>query len=216
MSFEGERAALVAALVRGGYLSDGRVIDVLKRVPRELFVPDDVRGHAYVDCPQPIGFNQTISAPHMVAIMSELLDVKPDSRVLEVGTGSGYQAAILGELAGAGSVVSVERIPELAERARTLLAGLNYSNITVVDGDGGVGFQEFAPYDRILVTAAAPEVPQSLVAQLAVHGKMLVPVGGRWSQTLIEVYKDSDGSIRGKSHGGCVFVPLIGRGGWNA
>jgi len=211
---DGERDRFIDRLVSNGYLKSERVIKAFGSVPRHLFVPEEIRDVAYDDCPQPIGFNQTISAPHMVAIMTELLDVRPDSGILEVGTGSGYQAAILAELAPQGLVVSLERVPELADRAGRTLRELGYGNVRVVEGDGTLGFRECAPYDRILVTAAAPAVPKSLVGQLAAGGRLLVPVGGRWSQTLLEVDRDGRGRVSERSHGGCVFVPLIGREGW--
>jgi len=212
--FESERERLIRGLLESGYLRNPRVADVLRKVPRQNFVPDEIREWAYADTPQQIGFSQTISAPHMVAIMTELLDVQRNSNVLEIGTGSGYQAAILAELADGGRVVTVERIPELAEISRERLRGMGYSNVTVVSGDGTLGCPDSAPYDRIIVTAAAPDVPPTLVSQLAHCGRMLIPVGGRWGQTLLEVLKDQGGEVTVREHGGCVFVPLIGKEGW--
>jgi len=214
MSFDYDRAAMVDRLVSAGYARTGRVIEALRKVQRHLFVPDEFKSSSYVDSPQPIGFNQTISAPHMVAMMSELLDVEPGLKVLEVGTGSGYQAAVLSVLSEPGRVVSVERVGELAGRTRRLLESLGYSNVSVVEGDGTIGYEADAPYDRIIVTAAAPEVPMALISQLASGGRMIVPVGSRLSQTLVEIMKDERGEVTGRSHGGVVFVPLIGRHGW--
>jgi protein-L-isoaspartate(D-aspartate) O-methyltransferase len=212
--FEKERSLLVDALVSEGFLRSSRVIGALGRVERHRFLPRELQGSAYVDSPLPIGFSQTISAPHMVAIMSELLDVGEGFNILEVGTGSGYQAAVLAELAPKGRIVTVERVSELADKARGLFEALGYGNIVVVAGDGTEGVPRFAPYDRVIVTAAAPKVPDALVAQLAAGGRLLVPVGERRVQTLMEVLKDADGGVRMVSHGGCVFVPLIGRDGW--
>ncbi|MBD3388087.1 MAG: protein-L-isoaspartate O-methyltransferase [Candidatus Altiarchaeales archaeon] len=210
-----ERRELVERLVSRGYLKSKRVIEAMSRVPRHLFMPGGIRDRAYADTPQPIGSNQTISAPHMVAIMTELLDVREDSHILEVGTGSGYQAAILAELAREGDVVTVERVPELAERSRELLRSLRYDNVEVVDADGTMGHAGKAPYDRILVTAASPGVPKALADQLADDGRMLIPVGGRSGQTLLEIRKDASGRPEEICHGGCVFVPLIGEDGWD-
>jgi len=214
MDYGAERRRMVEGLVRRGYLREGRVFEAMLKVRRHLFVPEESTGYAYVDSPQPIGCGQTISAPHMVAMMTELLDVERESRVLEVGLGSGYQAAVLAELAGEGMVVSVERVPELAEMGRRTLAAEGYVNVRVVVGDGTLGWPKEAPYDRIIVTAAAPHVPSALVGQLAPGGRMLLPAGGRWSQTLTEVVKDAGGMVRETTHGGCVFVPLIGVDGW--
>jgi protein-L-isoaspartate(D-aspartate) O-methyltransferase len=214
MSWDDERAALVGALMRRGILRTPRVIDAFLAVPRHLFLPEPIRGEAYVDSPQPIGSGQTISAPHMVAIMTELLDVKAHSRVLEVGTGSGYQAAIISHLAPKGFIVSVERHEALAAHAAGLLRRLGYVNVDVVVGDGTIGHPAGAPYERIIVTAAAPRVPKALIEQLGCGGRMLIPVGGRWSQTLLEVVKDGAGNVSESRRGGCVFVPLIGGDGW--
>jgi protein-L-isoaspartate(D-aspartate) O-methyltransferase len=214
MDFAARRAKMVEDLRGDGYLRSDAVIAAMGKVERHLFVPDEMRESAYEDCPQPIGFNQTISAPHMVAIMTELLDVQPASRILEIGTGSGYQAAILSELAHRGKVVTVERVPELVEHVRKVFSSGGYVNVDVRIGDGSLGFPEYAPYDRIIVTAAAPAVPPSLVRQLGAGGRLLVPVGDRWGQVLVELEKDCKGESVGRSHGGCVFVPLIGKDGW--
>ncbi|HUL62132.1 MAG TPA: protein-L-isoaspartate O-methyltransferase [Methanocella sp.] len=189
-----------------------RVLVAMARVPRERFVPEEARGHAYVDTPLSLGYGQTISAPSMVGIMCSVLDVRDGQKVLEVGGGWGYHAAVMSLLAGPGRVYTVERIPELADRARALLKELGYDNVVVVTGDGSTGLPEFAPYDRISVAAAAPRVPEPLVAELADHGRMVVPVG-QYIQELILVEKD-DGRVRTTPKGGVAFVPLVGRAGF--
>lgn len=213
VELEKAKRSLIQSLRSSGYLRTPSVVDAFMKVPRECFVPEEQRGFAYDDRPLPIGFGQTISAPHMVAIMTELLDVREDSKVLEVGCGSGYQAAVLAELAKRGFVYSVERVPELVEMARRNLGKCGYGNVEVVLGDGTLGYTEEAPYDRIIVTAGAPRVPARLVEQLGEGGIMLVPAGQRYVQDLIMVRK-AGGRIVTEDHGGCVFVPLIGEDGW--
>ncbi len=191
---------------------DRRVLDAMGRVPRHLFVPEPLREHAYEDRPQAIGADQTISQPLMVAMMTELLRLHGDETVLEVGTGSGYQAAILAELAR--RVVSMERHSPLAERARCLLEYLGYQNVAILVGDGSLGLAEEAPFDRILVTAAAPSIPQPLIDQLAPGGRMVLPVGSAEMQDLTLVDKSPSGSVMVEQYGACVFVPLVGSCGW--
>jgi protein-L-isoaspartate(D-aspartate) O-methyltransferase len=169
------RAAMVAEQIVGRGVADPRVLAAMRKVPRHLFVPEAVRPAAYDDSPLPIGHGQTISQPYIVAYMSEVLQVAPEHRVLEIGTGSGYQAAILGELAR--EVYTIEIVPELAERARATLASLGYANVHVRVGDGYLGWPEQAPFDRIMVTAAPDHVPQPLVEQLADGGRLVLPVG---------------------------------------
>lgn len=169
------RAVMVAEQIVSRGVTDPRVLAAMRKVPRHLFVPEAVRPSAYEDSPLPIGFGQTISQPYIVAYMSEVLQVAPDHRVLEVGTGSGYQAAILAELAR--EVYTIEIVPELAERARTTLESLGYANVHVRVGDGYLGWAEHAPFDRIMVTAAPDHVPQPLVEQLADGGRLVLPVG---------------------------------------
>jgi protein-L-isoaspartate(D-aspartate) O-methyltransferase len=169
------RAAMVAEQIVARGVADPRVLAALRKVPRHLFVPEAVRPSAYDDSPLPIGYGQTISQPYIVAYMSEVLQVAPDHRVLEIGTGSGYQAAILGELAR--EVYTIEIVPELAERARATLESLGYANVHVRVGDGYLGWPEQAPFDRIMVTAAPDHVPQPLVDQLADGGRLVLPVG---------------------------------------
>ncbi|MGC9072050.1 MAG: protein-L-isoaspartate(D-aspartate) O-methyltransferase [Acidilobus sp.] len=207
---------MVDDLKSRGYLSSPDVERALLKVPRELFVPEDQRAYAYEDRPLPIGHGQTISAPSVVARMTELLDVKKGNKVLEVGTGSGYQAAILAWLVGdEGHVWTVERVPELATRARVAIetAGLG-PRVTVVVGDGSLGYPPAAPYDRIIVTAAAPRVPNSLLDQLTVGGKIVIPVGIRTSQILHVIVKKGQRSYDVKLDLEVLFVPLVGAEGW--
>ncbi len=216
MGFENERKELVDKLVREGILKSKEVIEAFLKVPREEFVPKHLRRLAYADTPLPIGYGQTISAPHMVAIMTEALAPRKGHRVLEVGTGSGYQAAILAEIVGdEGHVWSIERIPALAEFARENLRRTSYARrVTVIIGDGSRGYPDAMPYDRIIVTAAAPDVPQPLVEQLAVSGRLVIPVGGSLTQRLLILEKRPDGSVVKRWGTYCVFVPLIGEYGF--
>jgi len=188
-----------------------RVIEAFGKVPRHLFVPEQFQSHSYNDHPLPIGEGQTISQPYMVALMTDLLNLSGEEKVLEIGTGSGYQAAILAELGK--EVYTVERHKLLAERAERLLGELNYQNVKVLVGDGTKGWKEFSPYQRIIVTASAPDVPQPLFEQLDEMGKLVIPIGGRWSQDLALIEKRKGKMIR-KSICGCVFVPLIGEYGY--
>ncbi len=190
---------------------DERVLKAMDSVPREAFVSEALRARAYEDSPLPIGEEQTISQPYMVALMTELLRLKGDEKVLEIGTGSGYQTAILAELAG--KVFSIERSFTLSQKARKNLENLGYTNVLLRVGDGTIGWAEFAPYDRIIVTAGAPDVPQSLLKQLSEGGIMVVPAGDRAHQDLKVITKTKSG-LDIRSGGGCVFVPLIGREGW--
>jgi len=220
LSFEKQRRELVEMLKEEGIIKSQLVEEAMLSIPREHFVPPHLREHAYSDTPLPIGCGQTISAPHMVALMTEELRVEPGHRVLEVGTGSGYQAAILAYIVSKkpqGHVFTIERIPELAYRALRNIAKCGQSIrrfTTVVVGDGSRGLEEFAPYDRIIVTAAAPSVPRPLIEQLKPGGIMVIPVGSRWSQILQIVEKGYDGRIRTRNSIPCIFVPLIGEYGW--
>jgi protein-L-isoaspartate(D-aspartate) O-methyltransferase len=172
---DAERAAMVQEQLRARDIRSARVLEVMGRVPRHLFVPEEQRGAAYGDHPLPIGYDQTISQPYIVAFMTQALDVRPTDRILEIGTGSGYQAAILGELGG--QVYTIEIVAPLAERSRALLASLGYRNVHVRAGNGYLGWPEQAPFDRIMVTAAPDDVPAALVAQLKDGGLMAIPVG---------------------------------------
>jgi protein-L-isoaspartate(D-aspartate) O-methyltransferase len=214
MSEEAERARMVREQLEARDVHDPRVLDAMRRVPRHLFVPEKLRAHAYEDRPQPIGEAQTISQPLMVGLMTELLEVTPSDRVLEIGTGSGYQAAVLAELAA--EVVSIERHECLAARARELLEWLGYRTVRIEVGDGTEGWPELAPYDRIVVTAGAPSMPPPLIEQLKPGGKIVAPIGGRVVQTLTLGWKDEAGAFRTAGYGECVFVPLIGKYGWRS
>lgn len=220
MNFEVQRRRVIEYLVLAGYVKNPRVIKALLSVPREYFVPGHLIEYAYVDSPLPIGCGQTISAIHMVAIMTEELDPEPGDKVLEIGTGSGYQAAVLAEIVARqdpgkrGHVYTIERIPELVEFAKKNLARAGYSEyVTVIQGDGTLGYSEEAPYDRIIVTAAAPSVPEPLLKQLANGGRLVIPVGDLYSQRLLIVEK-KNGELREKWGIECIFVPLIGEYGW--
>lgn len=209
--YERQRLHLVD-LIRDQGIEDMDALRVFATVPRHRFVPEAVRHRAYEDRALPIGQGQTISQPSIQALYLQTLELKPTDAVLEVGTGSGYQTALLAELAE--RVYSIERIRELAVSARTVLDDLGYSNIAIMTGDGTVGWSRYAPYDAILVAAAAPRVPAALVDQLAPGGKLLVPVGGRDLQQLMLVRKNQDGTTEEEAVTGCVFVPLVGRFGW--
>jgi len=194
-----------------GSVSDS-VLAALNAVPRELFVPDDLRDQAYEDTPLPIGCRQTISAPHMVAIMSDLLEIGPGMTILEIGGGSGYHAAVMAVLAGPqGHVYSVERIPELVAAARRNLLRAGIANVTVIEGDGSLGLPEHAPYDRISVAAAAPGIPQALKEQLRKDGRMVIPVGSDF-QRLVLVTRKNGFTVEERM--GVIFVPLIGEQGY--
>ncbi len=193
---------------------DPHVIDAMGRVPREAFVPSGSRTSAYEDCPLPIGHHQTISQPYMVAFMTQALELRGRERVLEVGTGSGYQTAVLAELCD--QVFSIERIPELAAAAWQAIEGLGYCNVTIRVGDGSQGWPEEAPFDRILVGAAAPAVPPILSEQLADNGILVVPVGD-WRQTqVVMLVRRTRRALSMEQTIGCRFVPLIGTGGFPA
>jgi protein-L-isoaspartate(D-aspartate) O-methyltransferase len=210
-NFETARRQMVEYQIRRRGINNQRVLDAFAAIPRHLFVPSEYRHLAYEDGPLPIGFHQTISQPFIVAYMTQLLDLKGDERVLEVGTGSGYQAAILSALAA--EVHTIELIPALAERAQKTLEQIGVSNVFVHIGDGSLGWMPAAPYDAILVAAAAPRVPPSLLEQLAEKGRMVLPVGERGSQVL-ELWRREEGG--GMSHATLLpvaFVPLRGREG---
>ena len=192
-------------------IADKRVIDAMRHVPREAFVSQEQYHAAYDDRPLSIGFGQTISQPFIVALMVQALELRGDEKVLELGTGSGYEAAILAELAR--QVVTVEYIPELAESARQVLDKLGYSNIEVHVAGRTLGWPEGASYDAIIVSAGAPSVPQVLLEQLAWNGRLVIPVGSRWQQELLRVTKLRKGNEI-ENLGGCYFVPLIGEGAW--
>jgi protein-L-isoaspartate(D-aspartate) O-methyltransferase len=208
---EEERNRLVDSLISRGYVTSKAVERAMRRVPREEFLPRDMKDEAYVDSPLPIGEGQTISAPHMVAIMVEQLDLSPGLKVLEIGAGSGYHAAVCAEVvAPDGHIYTIERIASLATFAEDNLKRTGYGDlVTVILGDGTKGLPDKAPFDRIFVAAGAPDVPEPLTDQLADGGRMLVPVGGRYYQDLIKVERKGKKLIK-ENIGGCVFVPLIG------
>jgi len=209
MDFTAARASLVEHL--STEIKDKRVLAVMSRIPRELFVPPEVRHLAYEDAPLPIGLDQTISQPFIIALMTEALELSGEEKVLEIGTGSGYQAAILAELAR--RVITVERLPALAELAKKVLAGLGYTNVRVHRAGETLGWPAQAPYQAIMVTAAAPEVPTDLLAQLAIGGRMVIPVGSRYVQDLYQITRGKKKN-KIKNLGGCRFVALIGKDAW--
>ena len=193
-------------------ITDQRLLDAMRKIERHLFVNKRDEVFAYDDRPLQIGSGQTISQPYMVAIMTEILDLKGEERIIEIGTGSGYQTAILAELGK--EVFTIERIDVLLNRAKKILINLNYNNIEFKVGDGTIGWKEKAPFDRIIITAAAPNIPEMLFDQLAVGGRMVVPVGKRFHQDLKLIVRMQDGEQMVMSRGGCLFVPLIGEDGW--
>ncbi len=204
-----KRRRLVERLKDEFSLND-KVVKAMIEVPRHLFIPQAYRNEAYNDYPLPIGHGQTISAPHMVAIMCNLLDLGEGMKVLEIGTGTGYHAAVVSRIVGdEGKVITIERIPELAEKAKEIYRNLRYNNIEVIIGDGSKGYEKEAPYDRIYVTASAPKIPESLLLQLKNGGKLLIPIGD-FIQYLYIVEKDEYGQIHKKNWGAVRFVPLVG------
>ena len=212
--FKEKREKLIEKLKKELNLSD-KVVKAMKKVPRHLFIPPAYRNEAYIDSPLPIGKGQTISAPHMVAIMCELLDLKEGDKVLEIGTGCGYHAAVVAEIVGKnGKVISIERIPELAEMARRNLKALGYDNVIVIVGDGSKGYEKEAPYDKIYVTASAPKIPEPLIEQLKPGGRLVIPVGDL-VQYLYIVEKDKEGNIKKENWGAVRFVPLVGEHGFD-
>jgi protein-L-isoaspartate(D-aspartate) O-methyltransferase len=209
--FGDERRRMVEEQIRSRGIRNERVLAVMEKVPRHLFVPENLRPAAYEDRPLPIGEGQTISQPYIVALMTDLLDPRAGDRILEIGAGSGYQAAILAGLAS--EVITIERIPSVAAQARRNLSAAGSRPVEVVLGDGTLGYPPKAPYQGILVTAGAPEVPPPLVGQLADGGRLVAPIGPHGVQDLVRVVREG-GKIRRESHGGVVFVPLIGEYGW--
>ena len=208
--WESARERMVATQIAARGVGDEQVLAAMRRVPRHLFVPAEVRGSAYSDYPLPIGHGQTISQPYIVAMMTSLLQIQPDDRLLEIGSGSGYQAAVLGILAR--EVISIERIPEVAQLAKKNLADAGITNVTVVIGDGTLGFPGGAPYNGVLITAATPSIPSPLVEQLAEGGRIVAPVGSRDLQELVRLTRKGHDLTR-ESFGGVVFVPLLGEHG---
>lgn len=212
MEFDKKRRLMVENQIVQRGVTDENVIKAMLKVPRHLFVEEAMWESAYGDFPLPIGEGQTISQPYMVAVMTEKLELERDSRVLEIGTGSGYQTAILAEICE--RVFTIERIAELEKKARVKLEELGYTNIAFKISDGTLGWSEFAPYDGIVITAGAPKVPELLFSQLREEGRMVIPIGNSFSQILTVVRK-KDGKKIEEPCFGCTFVPLIGREGWD-
>ena len=210
-NFEKARKIMVNEQLKARGIHDKRVLEAMGKVARHLFVMENDKSKAYNDKPLTIDCSQTISQPYMVALMTQLLELTGNERVLEIGTGSGYQTAILAELSY--RVYSVERHVSLAENAKTFLSELGYENIEIKTGNGTLGWPEVAPFDAILVAASAPEVPKELIEQLQNYGRLVIPIGSRDQQELTLIQKRGDSYIS-KSICGCIFVPLIGKQGW--
>lgn len=206
-----ERSQMVEQQIRARGITNPRVLGAMREIPRHLFIPPPYDRAAYEDAPLPIGNGQTISQPYIVALMTELLDPHPNNNILEVGAGSGYQAAILSLLVQ--HVTTIERIPDVADLARKNLAKLGLQNISIIVCDGTRGYPDNAPYNGIMITAATPEIPKPLIDQLAIGGVLVAPVGDREIQELMTVTKKEKEIVR-SAHGGARFVPLIGEYGW--
>jgi protein-L-isoaspartate(D-aspartate) O-methyltransferase len=213
MKFRRLREKMVTTQIEARGIHDYRVLEAMRKVPRHLFVGEALQDQAYGDFPLPIGQGQTISQPYIVAEMTQALEVTPDDRVLEIGTGSGYQTAVLAELAF--RVYSIERVRELFVGSRKLLDQLGYHNVIIKCSDGTLGWPSESPFEAVIVTAGGPDVPDKLVQQLTVGGRMVIPVGDRFSQTLLKIRRDVGGSHT-TDLGGCRFVKLIGAHGWKA
>jgi len=206
--YAGERERMVREQIQQRGIRRAEVLHAMRETPRHLFIPDRLRSQAYEDHPVPIGYGQTISQPYIVGLMTELLEPRQGLKVLEIGTGSGYQAAVLSPLVK--HVYSLEIVPELARSASALLAKLGYKNVTVRWGDGYLGWPEEAPFDRIIITAAPPDLPKALLDQLKPGGKLVAPVGSSlFGQELVVVEKTADGKLRKRNMGGVIFVPMV-------
>lgn len=210
--FKAKRDLMVETQIIARGIKDQRVIQAMRKVPRHLFLDEALWMQAYEDYPLPIGERQTISQPYVVALMTEKLRLRGGEKVLEIGTGSGYQTAILAELVE--KVYSIERIPSLAKRARKILDELKYTNVIIKVGDGSLGWPEYAPYDGILVSCASPYVPKPLLDQLKIGGRLVIPIGGECSQDLIVYTKIGENEYDEENYGGVRFVKLIGEYGW--
>lgn len=213
MDYAIARRQMIERQVKGRGISDPLVLAAMQKVPRHLFVEEALRSQAYSDFPLPIGEKQTISQPYMVGLMTAALGLKGGERVLEIGTGSGYQAAVLAQIAG--RVYSLERIPELARQARRVLDGVGCGNVQVRVADGTLGWPDEAPFDGIIVTAGAPFVPDEYRQQLAVSGRLIIPVGSLGSQDLRRIVRTGEETFSEETLVGCRFVPLIGAHGWS-
>ena len=210
--YQSKRQLMVETQIVARGVTDRRVINAILKVPRHLFVDEALWPEAYEDHPLPIGEKQTISQPYIVALMSELLHLTGKEKVLEIGTGSGYQCAILAELAD--QVFTIERIPAIAKRARRIFDQLKYSNVIIHIGDGTLGWKEHSPYDGIIATAASPHPPAALLEQLAMGGRLVIPIGDEFSQDLIVYTREEKNNYSEENYGGCRFVKLIGTQGW--
>jgi protein-L-isoaspartate(D-aspartate) O-methyltransferase len=213
-NFTAAREWMVESQIKRRGISDPRVLKAMRTVRRHQFVPKHLWDQAYNDYPLPIGEDQTISQPYIVAMMTEALELVGTEKVLEIGAGSGYQAAVLAELAK--EVFTIERIPFLAHRAEGILKNLGYANVHVIVADGTLGWPPESPYGAIMVTAGAPQVPQPLIEQLALGGRLVIPVGDRYSQNLTRIRRTPEGDLKTEYLGGCRFVKLIGEHGWKA
>lgn len=211
LDYQRLREYMVNTQIRARGIYDAKVLDAMLKVPRHEFVPEDMRPYAYEDRPLPIGEGQTISQPYMVALMTQCLELEGPESVLEIGAGSGYQAAILAEIAA--NVCTIERLPSLLQKAREVLARLGYTNYEARVGDGTLGWEEKAPFNGIMVTAGAPDVPFSLLEQLADKGRLVIPIGPERYQSLYKIVKKGK-KIRREFVTYCSFVPLIGKEGW--
>ena len=212
LNYDRARQRMVEEQIRARGVRDPRVLAAIAKVPRHVFVDEALRDRSYQDKALPIGDRQTISQPFMVALMSEALELDGHERVLEIGTGSGYQTAVLAELCE--TVFSIERIPALARQARQRLESLGYYNVLIQTGDGTIGWNEHAPFDAVLVTAASPQIPRPFVEQLGRGGRLVMPLGEEHEQALIRIRRDEDGRLVEEMLGECRFVKLIGRHGW--
>lgn len=206
------RQTMVERHIKPRGIIDPQVLAALLKVPRHLFVEEALRGQAYGDYPLPIGEKQTISQPYIVALMTEALQLKKDDRVLEIGTGSGYQTAILAQIVS--RIFSIERLSPLAQRARRMLDSISCANVQIRVGDGTLGWPEEAPFDAIIVTAGAPQIVEAYYQQLAIGGRLVIPVGGEGGQSLLRIIRISSSHYSEENLGDCRFVPLIGSGAW--
>ncbi|HBE44326.1 MAG TPA: protein-L-isoaspartate O-methyltransferase [Deltaproteobacteria bacterium] len=210
--FASKRQQMVDTQIIPRGIKDEKVINAMRKIPRHLFLDEALWPQAYEDYPLPIGEKQTISQPYIVALMTELLHLTGKEKVLEIGTGSGYQTAILADIVE--QVYSIERIAVIAKRARKVLDDLKYTNVVITVGDGTLGWQEHAPFDGIIVTAAAPRPPEPLLEQLNIGSRLVIPIGDEQLQDLIVFIKEGDKTYKEENYGGCRFVKLVGEYGW--
>lgn len=208
-----ERKAMIEGLIAAGHLKSESVIEAMQKVERHLFVPDKMKKYAYSDQPLPVGEEQTISAPHMVAIMCDLLRLEEGLKILEIGAGTGYHACVVAQITK-GNVYSIESRANLLKNAKENVKRAGCTGVELIEGDGTEGYEKEAPYDRVYVTAGAPDVPAPLVDQLRLGGLLLIPVGPRYMQNLVLLEKTKSGEVEKKKLSGCAFVPLIGKHGW--